>query len=172
MQQKKTPGTSMRIWHRYIGYFLAGIMTVYALSGIVLIFRDTNFLKKERMVTATAPVNASADSVGKAVKLRDLKFTKEEANMHYFQNGSYNSSTGEVKYAVRELPGFIKKLTQLHKASTKQPLFFLNVFFALSLLFFVLSSFWMYRPRTAIFKKGMIFTTAGIILTVILLWLL
>ena len=37
--------TTMRIYHRYLGFFLAGIMAVYAISGIVLIFRDTDFLK-------------------------------------------------------------------------------------------------------------------------------
>ncbi len=64
----------------------------------------------------------------------------------------------------------LQKLTQLHKASTKQPLFFLNVFFAASLLFFVISSFWMFMPKTSIFKKGLYFTLAGIALTLILLW--
>lgn len=62
------------------------------------------------------------------------------------------------------------QLTQLHKASTKKPLFFLNVFFAMSLLFFVISSFWMFRPSTSIFKKGIYFTIAGIVLTLILLF--
>jgi uncharacterized iron-regulated membrane protein len=38
----------MRIIHRYLGFFLAGIMAVYAISGILLIFRETNFLKSEK----------------------------------------------------------------------------------------------------------------------------
>jgi uncharacterized iron-regulated membrane protein len=29
---------SMRIYHRYLGFFLAGIMAVYAVSGVVMIF--------------------------------------------------------------------------------------------------------------------------------------
>ena len=37
----------MRILHRYVGFFLAGIMSVYALSGIVLIFRDGDTFKSE-----------------------------------------------------------------------------------------------------------------------------
>ena len=36
---------SFRILHRYLGYFLAGIMMVYALSGITLIFRKTDTFK-------------------------------------------------------------------------------------------------------------------------------
>ena len=34
---------TMRILHRYLGFFLAGIMAVYALSCTVMIFRDTDF---------------------------------------------------------------------------------------------------------------------------------
>jgi hypothetical protein len=33
----------------------------------------------------------------------------------------------------------------------------------------VLSSFWMYLPKTTIFKKGLYFTLAGIVLTILLL---
>ena len=36
---------TFRVLHRYLGYFLAGIMIVYALSGITLIFRKTDSFK-------------------------------------------------------------------------------------------------------------------------------
>ena len=48
MKEKRPAKYNMRIIHRYLGFFLAGIMAVYALSGIVLIFRDTNIFKKEK----------------------------------------------------------------------------------------------------------------------------
>ena len=41
---------SMRVYHRYLGFFLAGIMAVYAISGVVMIFRDTDFLKREKQI--------------------------------------------------------------------------------------------------------------------------
>ncbi|WP_313216205.1 hypothetical protein [Soonwooa sp.] len=47
MDKIKNTKTFMRIVHRYLGYFLAGIMAVYAISGILLVYRDTDFLKKE-----------------------------------------------------------------------------------------------------------------------------
>jgi uncharacterized iron-regulated membrane protein len=50
---KSTLNTNMRIYHRYLGFFLAGIMAVYAISGVVMIFRDTDFLKSERTVEKT-----------------------------------------------------------------------------------------------------------------------
>ena len=45
----KNTRTTMRLLHRYIGYFMAGIMAVYAISGVLLIYRDTDFLKKEKI---------------------------------------------------------------------------------------------------------------------------
>ncbi|WP_228459230.1 PepSY domain-containing protein [Chryseobacterium carnipullorum] len=48
MDKIKDTRSFMRITHRYLGYFLAGIMAVYALSGVLLVYRDTDFLKKER----------------------------------------------------------------------------------------------------------------------------
>ena len=32
-----------RVLHRYLGFFLAGVMAIYAISGIIMIFRETNF---------------------------------------------------------------------------------------------------------------------------------
>lgn len=35
--------SNFRIYHRYPAFFLAGIMAVYAVSGTILIFRNTDF---------------------------------------------------------------------------------------------------------------------------------
>ena len=159
----------MRVYHRYLGYFLAGIMAVYALSGIVLIFRDTNFLKNDKQNEKQLKPNLTSEELGKELRMKDLKIDKEEGDLLSFKQGTYNKTTGVAKYTSKELPAFVAKLTKLHKSSTKDPLFYLNVFFAISLLFFVLSSFWMFLPKTTIFKKGLYFTLAGLILTIILL---
>lgn len=47
MTKQREFSNKMRTYHRYLGFFLAGIMAMYSISGIVLIFRDTDFLKKE-----------------------------------------------------------------------------------------------------------------------------
>jgi hypothetical protein len=166
---KSSMQNTMRVYHRYLGYFLAGIMAVYALSGIVLIFRDTNFLKSEKQNEKQLKPNLKNEELGKELRMKELKIDKEEGDILSFKQGTYNKTTGVAKYTTKELPPFISKLTKLHKSSTKDPLFYLNVFFAISLLFFVISSFWMFLPKTTIFKKGLYFTLAGIILTIILL---
>lgn len=161
--------TKMRIYHRYLGFFLAGIMAVYSISGIVLIFRDTDFLKREKQIERTIKPNIKNEDLGRELRIRDFNIEKEEGNLIIFKQGTYNKETGEAKYSSKELLPVLEKLTKLHKSSSKDPLYFLNIFFGLSLLFFVISSFWMFLPKTTIFKKGIYFTLAGIVLTIILL---
>jgi uncharacterized iron-regulated membrane protein len=167
---KGTIHNSMRIYHRYLGFFLAGIMAVYAISGVVMIFRDTDFLKREEQMEKKLAPGLKVEELGQAIRIRNLKPESETNDLIRFQQGYYNKLTGMTVYVTKSLPKGIEKLTQLHKASTKQPLFYLNVFFGTGLLFFVISSFWMFMPKTTIFKKGLYFTLAGIVLTIILLF--
>lgn len=160
----------MRVYHRYLGFFLSGIMAMYAISGIILIFRETDLLKSERTIEKKLPADFKIEELGKVLKIRELKIEKEENGILYFKQGTFNKATSTAQYKVKELPFVLDKMTHLHKATTKQPLFVLNIFFGLSLLFFVISSFWMFMPKTEIFKKGLYFTLAGIILTLILLF--
>lgn len=166
----KSSATNFRVIHRYLGFFLAGIMTVYALSGMTLIFRDTDFLKQDKQVIKELSPNISTRDLGRILGMRQFKVENEENNLVYFQNGTYDKNTGKAEYVIKELPYVLNQMTHLHKAKSGDPLFFLNVFFGLSLLFFVVSSFWMFAVKTPIFKKGMYFTCGGIVLTLILLF--
>ena len=110
-----------------------------------------------------------ADALGSILKMK-VNLEKEENGVIYFKGGQYNSATGELKASKKELPFILGKMEHMHKATTGDPLFFLNIFFGCSLLFFVISSFWMFMPGTKIFKKGLYFTIGGIILTLIMLF--
>jgi hypothetical protein len=161
---------TVRIIHRYLGFFLAGIMAVYALSGIVLIFRDTDFLKQEKQITKQVQPHTESKELGQLLGIRQLKVVNEDENTVYFENGTYNKNTGEAEYKIKELPFMLDRMTHLHKAKSSEPLFFLNIFFGASLLFFVISAFWMFMPKTSVFKKGLYFTFGGIALTIVLLF--
>lgn len=167
---KSNFNNTMRVYHRYLGFFLAGIMAVYAISGIIMIFRDTDFLKSKQLIERTLPKNIKTEDLGKEVRMRDFKADKEVNGIVYFKNGTFDRKTGIIKFTKMELPFILGKMEKMHKASTEEPLFFLNMFFGLSLLFFVISSFWMFMPKTKIFKKGIYFTIAGIVLTLVLLF--
>ena len=160
-----------RVYHRYLGFFLAGIMAMYAISGIVLIFRSTDAFKVEKTVEKEVPVNADEKQLGEALRIRDFKIEKTKGSKVYFEQGEFDRSTGIATYKVKELPIILESFTKLHKANTNKPLFVLNILFGLSLLFFVISAFWMFLPSTKIFRKGIFFTIGGIILTLILLFI-
>ena len=171
MSSKATIHKSMRVYHRYLGFFLAGIMAVYSLSGIVLIFRDTDFLKSEKLVQQQLSPGLTDEALGKAIRIKELKTVTINGDVQSFKQGTYNKITGAVSYTTKSLPKLIEKLNHLHKANTKDPLFYLNIFFGVSLFFFVISSFWMFMPKTSIFKRGLYFTLAGIVLTLVMLFL-
>ncbi len=160
-----------RVIHRYLGFFLAGIMAVYAISGTVLIFRSTNFLKRATHVSTTvAPGLVGGAAIGEALEIRRLNIERTEGELSYFKDGNYNSLTGKADYLKWELPPALAKMTHLHKATTDDPLFVLNIAFGVSLLLFVVTAFWMYMPGGTILRRGLWFTAGGIALTVVLLW--
>jgi uncharacterized iron-regulated membrane protein len=160
----------MRIFHRYVGFFLAGIMSVYALSGIVLIFRDGDTFKSEIQHKVDLKPNLEGETLAKALDMRRIEVKKVEGDVVSFDGGTYNVKTGKAEYTTKELPYVLDRMTHLHKAKSSEPLYILNVIFGLSLLFFVISSFWMFMPGTDLFKKGMIFTAIGFVLALVLLF--
>jgi hypothetical protein len=171
MKTKKSTQFYTRIIHRYLGFFLVGIMIVYALSGVILIYRNTDFLKSDILIEKKLKPALQTAELGKALKIKNFKVDKTENKMRYFKNGTYNIETGVANYTVKELPTILKKMTQLHKATTKSKLYWLNIFFGASLLFFAVSSFWMFLPKTKTFRKGLYFTFGGIVLTLLLIFI-
>lgn len=161
----------MRVFHRYLGFFLAGIMAVYAISGIVLIFRDGNVMKREVAYSKIIEKQLNEESLGIAIEDKKLKIESVNGNLFLFENGSYNRTTGAVAYKRMELPYILDKMTKLHKAKSSQPLFFLNIIFGLGLLCFVITSFWMFMPGSTIFKKGMYFVAGGVALALVLIFI-
>ena len=159
-----------RIYHRYLGFFLAGIMAVYAISGIVLIFRKGDTFKKEVVVTTELAPDLSDQAIGEALKIREFQVERSEAEVVYFAGGTYDRVSGRAEQTKKELPYVLDKMTHLHKATTNDPLYFLNIFFGAALLFFVVSAFWMYTPGGPILRKGLWFAAGGIVLTLLLLF--
>lgn len=170
MAEIRDTKTFMRVVHRYLGYFLAGIMAIYALSGMVLIFRDVDLLKQEHHFNKTLEAGLSDKALGKEIGIRNLEITKKTNDTAYFKEGWYVAKIGVVTYKKREYPFIMGKLVSLHKSKSAEPLSALNVFFGASLLFYVISSFWMFQPKSKIFKRGMVYTLAGALLTLILLF--
>lgn len=160
----------MRIYHRYLGFFLAGIMAVYAISGVVMIFRNTDFLKHEVVIAGSLAPDLTAEQAAKELRLRSAEVKRTEGDVLHFADATYDPATGATTQTRMNLPYVLNKMTSLHKASTRDGLFYFNIFFGLSLLFFVVSAFWMFLPNTAILRRGLLFSAVGVVLTLILLF--
>ncbi|HTF19476.1 MAG TPA: hypothetical protein VK658_15465, partial [Chryseolinea sp.] len=160
----------MRVYHRYLGFFLSGIMAVYAISGVILIFRDTEFLKYDKLIETPLAPDLPDGEIGTALRIKDFKVEKSEGNLVYFQGGAYDRSTGIAHHQIKQLPYVLDKMTKLHKANSKSRFYFLNMFFGCSLLFFVVSAFWMFLPNTPLFRKGLYFALAGLVFALLLIF--
>jgi len=162
---------SARIIHRYLGFFLAGIMFVYGLSGVVLVYRSTDVFKIATPIEKTLKTNLDESGLGKALKMRRFKIDSEDDIFLYFKKGKYNKETGDVSYISMDLPEILDKMTHMHKATTNSPLYWLNIFFGVCLVFFSLSTFWMFLPKSKSFRVGLRYSVAGLALTILVLYL-
>lgn len=169
MDKIKDTRSFMRITHRYLGYFMAGIMIIYALSGILLIYRDTDFLKKEKLYDKVIAKNLSEKELEKELKIKNFEVKKTENSILFYKEGTYNTVTGQAKYSKKELPFVLDKMSKLHKSKSADTLSPLNAFFGVCLFFFVVSSFWMFNTKSKPFRRGIKFAIAGFVVSVILL---
>ena len=144
--------TKFRVLHRYLGFFLAGIMFMYALTGITLTYRRTDTFKKEIQVERVIE-----KGLEQAPEIKGAK------NLNYYKN------TGVLSYSITQPPKILGMMEKMHKATHNSPLYFFNLFFGVALMFFVFSAYWMFLPHTDIFKKAIYFTIAGIILSIIMI---
>ena len=155
--------------HRYLGYFVFGMVIIYSLAGITLIFRDTDFMKQEKEVTKVLPVGTNPEFLGSILGIRGFNILETNGNTVKFQGGTYNTESGEAVYAVRELRFPANKLTNLHKTPSKNVLHWFTLLFGVLLLFLAVSSLWMFKMNTKIFKNGMITMVTGILFAIALL---
>ena len=159
----------MRWLHNKVGFFLVGLVIIYALSGIVQTYRDTNFLKHDVAHEQKLQPNLPDTALATALKLRNLKVTKIEGNILHFKEGTYNTQTGIANYTTRELYSWITPFTSLHKTASKSVRHYFTIVFAVALLFMSISAFWMFKPGTKPFSSGVMLTVAGIIGAILLL---
>ncbi len=150
---------------------MAGILAIYALSGIVLIFRDSDAFTFEKRHEVFVPKGTPLNQLGEVLQIKRLEIERNEDGIFFFKEGEYNMTSGKANFATRELPYVLDKMTHFHKAKSGDPLFFLNILFGLSLLFFVVSAFWMFMPGTTLFKKGIFFALGGIVVALVLLFI-
>lgn len=160
-ENKSTLYRWMRALHRDIGFFVIGLTVIYCISGIMLTYRDTTFLKSETAVVKTIEPGLNASQLGRALHLRELKVVGEDDQEIKLANGTYNKVTGVASYQNMEIPALLRALNNLHSVSSQDARHWFTTIYAMLLCFLAVSSFWMYRPGSRYFKRGLILAGAG-----------
>jgi len=161
----------MRFLHNTVGYFITGLVIIYSLSGLIQIYRDTGFLKHDVLQAKQLAPGLNAEQLGTKLRLWGFKVTKTAGDTVYFKEGTYNIATGKASYVTKEWYSWIVPFTELHKSSSKDIAHYLTTLFGICLFFMSVSAFWMFKPGTKPFSRGVILTIAGIVASVILLLL-
>lgn len=158
---RKNLQTTMRALHRDIGFFLIGLVVVYSLSGVLLIYRDTDFLKSEQLIETTLAPNLEQQKLAHELKTKRLVGVQQDGDKLLFKGGSYNQVTGEVSYRTERLPQALDLFVHLHKAPSEKMVSWLTTLFGGLLAFMAISSFWMFRSSHKHFKRGMLWASSG-----------
>lgn len=163
-----------RMIHRVLGYLTLGMVVVYALSGILLIHRTGDFMKRSVAVEQTLQPGLSADELSAEVKLKRFKVLDETEQTIFFAEGQYDKATGKAAYVKKEVVAPFDKFIALHKLADKQSpaVAAFTTLFGVCLLLLGLTSLFMYKRKAKQFWTNMAYTGAGIALVVLLLLLM
>lgn len=170
-KSKKNIHYYMRFLHNNVGFFIVGLVIIYSLSGIVQTYRDRDIFKTTILVEKKLVPGLDVAKLKDALQMRSLTIDKTEGGTLYFKDGQYNTATGAASYTKKEFYSWILPFTELHKTSSKGIAHYFTTLLAVSLLFMSVSAFWMFKPGTKLFSRGVYLTVAGIVAAILLLLL-
>ena len=175
---KKSPKNMryyMRFLHNNIGFFIVGLVVIYSLSGILQVYRDTDLLKHDVVNEKKLELNLTPAKLKDALRMKELVPEKTEGSVVYFKGGHYDGATGMASYTSKEWYSWVMPFTDLHKMRSKDAerpaAHYFTTIFGFALLFMSISAFWMFKPGTKLFSRGVYMTLAGIVASLILLFL-
>ncbi|MGE4422863.1 MAG: hypothetical protein AB7D39_11255 [Pseudodesulfovibrio sp.] len=169
--EKRTLTRTMRSLHRDIGFLMIGLTLMYCLSGIVLIYRDSGFLKFENHVETDIDRGLTSKELEAALHLRRITVERLEAGVIHFNNGEYNVLTGHASYTLQEYPWLVRKFNALHLSPSSSAMHYFGIAYGLLLIFLALSSLLMYKPGTKSFRRGITLSSAGVAMAVMLMFI-
>lgn len=160
-----------RAIHRVLGFLTLALVMVYALSGITLIHRTGNFMKEAVHVEKSLEPGLDASGVGSALHIRNFRATDETDAEILFDGGRYDKATGQATYVQYRVVQPMRAFIDLHRLpdSKNRHIAAVTTIFGVCLFLLALTSLFMYKSSAKQFKFNMIYTAAGVVVTVILL---
>ncbi|HIY69017.1 MAG TPA: PepSY-associated TM helix domain-containing protein [Candidatus Alistipes intestinigallinarum] len=186
------PGTRLRRWariiHRDLSYFFAGVVIIYAVSGIVLNHKrdfnsDYSIRRSEVQLPGTFPQSQEVDSQTAREMLRavdpDARYAKHYASGEdrikiFVAGGSIlevELQSGKAVYEKLTRRPIISSMNRLHYNPNRWWTRFSDVF-AVSLLLITLTGLVMVPGRNGLKGRGGIELAAGIAIPILFLLLL
>lgn len=144
-------------------------MAVYAISGILLIFRKTDFLKYEQIQVQQLTPQLTNAQLTSTLNIKGSEVISESETGIVLNVGEYDKTTGTMSVVKKDYPIVLAKMVKLHKATHKSPLYWLNITFGVGLLFFVISAFMMFVPKLPMYKNGLKIAGVGALVTVLVI---
>lgn len=177
-----------RVFHRHLSFFFAGVICVYAISGICLNHKrdfnsDISIQRVELMLKGNFPSEPGAFDKESLHRLIEQVPAKEQYARHspigesgikvFFKGGSsldVNLDTGKGVYEkVRRVPVF-SSLNRLHYNPSRWWTLFSDIF-AVSLLVITLTGFLMMKGRNGFWGIGGVEFAAGILIPLLFVFL-
>lgn len=176
----------LRKWHRDIGYFIAGLTIIYAISGVAVNHIDdwnpSYTITTEVLKADTLPrVYWASDKIDSIVmahlKIKDpLKdiFQESDEKIKLFFEGKvidFNMETGELSIETTSGKPVLKEVNFLHLNKPKKVWTWVADIFAVLLAFLAISGVIMVKGKHGLQGRGKWILLAGIVVPV-LFWIL
>ena len=190
MKSGKT-GTTLRKWsriiHRDVSFFFAGMMLIYAISGIVMNHRQSfnpNYSVERHSYMLNTAIPSQADiSKEDVLKLLEPIGAAENYTKHYFpeegqmkvflKGGSnywLNLKTQEVVYEKLTPRPILIALTKLHYYPGRWGTYFAD-FFGIALILITITGIIMLKGNKGIWGRGGIELVIGLLIPLLFLYL-
>ena len=173
-----------RILHRDIGFFFIGTTLIYAISGIALNHLNDwnpNYSVEIKSFTTNLDLKKSDNTIKNIHLLLDEIDNRNNFKKHYFPEKNYikiflnggssvivNTDTGNGKAEFLKKRPLFYEVNYLHYNPNQWWMWFSDIF-AVALILFSVTSFFMVKGKHGIIGTGGIYTLLGIIIPILFL---
>jgi hypothetical protein len=174
-----------RITHRDIGYLIAGLTIIYAVSGIALNHKhdwNPNYIIEDRGFTTKAKITRETISKETAMGILESIPGDLEYKTYYFPSGNILTifiEGGSVRINTKTGEGTIEKISKrplfyqmnfLHYNPGKWWKYFSDIF-CVALILVTITGLFLVKGKNGITRRGAILTAIGIILPLLFLFI-